>query len=93
MNYIPRRIDPHAFRQQSEGIDSAQRINGTAPELIGLQVIDPAYLDEQLRRARDEEAELLNDIARLKNAGRAAACIAGVLLVLVVGAFVYAALP
>jgi uncharacterized membrane protein len=93
MNYLPRRIDPNAFRQQSEGIDSAQRINGTAPELIGLPVIDPAYLDEQLRRARDEEAELLNDIARLKNEGRAAAYIAGVLLLLVVMAFVYSALP
>ena len=93
MNYIPRRIDPNTLRQQSEGIDSAQRINGTAPELIGLPVIDPAYLDEQLRRARDEEAELLNDIARLKNEGRAAAYIAGVLLLLVVMAFVYSALP
>jgi hypothetical protein len=93
MNYLPRRIDPNAFRQQSEGIDSAQRINGTPPELIGLPVIDPAYLDEQLRRARDEEAELLNDIARLKNEGRAAAYIAGVLLLLVVMVFVYSALP
>ena len=62
MNYLPRRIDPNAFRQQSEGIDSAQRINGTAPELIGLPVIDPAYLDEQLFKsspqAMEDEAQM-----------------------------------
>jgi hypothetical protein len=47
------------------------------------------------REGRDcpNDADFYADIERLKNAGRAAACIAGVILVLVVGAFFYAALP
>jgi hypothetical protein len=47
------------------------------------------------REGRDcpNDADFYADIERLKNAGRAAACIAGVILVLAVGVFVYSALP
>jgi hypothetical protein len=47
------------------------------------------------REGRDcpNDADFYADIERLKNEGRAAAYIAGVLLLLVVMAFVYSALP
>jgi hypothetical protein len=45
------------------------------------------------RTSTDSDADFYADIARLKNEGRAAAYIAGVLLLLVVMVFVYSALP
>jgi hypothetical protein len=102
MNHATRRIDAATLQAaQSEGITSAQRINGTPPELIGLPVIDPDYFDEQRRRvdpysscdAHFNQVEFYQDIERLKREGQAAAFIALLLVALILGTAFYSVLP
>jgi hypothetical protein len=102
MNHATRRIDAATLKAaQSEGITSAQRINGTPPELIGLPVIDPVYFDEQRRRvdpysscdAHFNRAELYKETERLKRQGKAAAYITLAGAALFLGFVIYSALP
>jgi hypothetical protein len=95
MNHTTSRIDPATLQAaQSEGITSAQRINGTPPELIGLPVIDPDYFDEQRRRVDPYSScdahfrpEFYEEIDRLQREGQAAFFIVMLLLALAAIAF------